>query len=113
MVKKAKKITRINFESIEIDFEATFFYQTKSIFNHFQPPWLTKSAYHTILINYLLKNFGCVCNRTQVTKTLVTQSTKGWTALHLLKNDLNYLPDVFHKWYNRNNKHLIFGKIFQ
>ena len=31
------------------------------------------------------KTLGCVCNRTQMTKTLVSQSTKGWTVLHLRK----------------------------
>ena len=42
---------------------------------------------------------GCICKQTKVKKTLVTQSTKCWTVLHLIsrKNDLNYLHDVFHE----------------
>ena len=58
---------------------------------------------------------GSVCNRTQVTKTVVTLSTKGWTVLHLqcIVNDLNCLRAVVHKWYNKSKKLLIFGKIFQ
>ena len=40
-----------------------------------------------------------ICTRTQVTKTLVTQSNKSWTNLHLqsIENDLNFLRAVFHK----------------
>ena len=61
------------------------------------------------------KILGSVCNRTQVTKTVVTLSTKGWTVLHLqcIVNDLNCLRAVVHKWYNKSKKLLIFGKIFQ
>ena len=58
--------------------------------------------------------FGCVFKRTRVTKTLVNQSSKGWTVLHLQckENDLNCLQAVFYKWYNKSIKLLIFGKIF-
>ena len=69
-----------------------------------------------ILLNFIFwRRLGSVCNRTQVTKTLVTQSTKGWTALILqcMENDMHCPRAVFHKWYNKSNKLLIFGKIFQ
>ena len=51
---------------------------------------LTKN-FDFIFLNLVSENFfGCACNRTQVTKTLVTQRTKGWTFLHLqcIENDL-------------------------
>ena len=42
------------------------------------------------------KIFGCSCKRTQLTKTLVTQSTKGWTVLHLqcIENYLSFTIDI-------------------
>ena len=44
-----------------------------------------------------------------------TQSTEGWTVLHLqcIENDLNGLRAVFHKLYNESEKLSSFVKIFQ